>query len=166
MCMHFISEPALRISFSTDINGETHIQCGELASTTRSINPYTGDVFTCISLLSWRPNVSQQTNFFMQTHVVKGEEGGCNGVTPMEGAACSKCHDADHVLSGCSMCAPPLTQADLKRAWWHRDLATCRIWSVSSRVGPNTTARGLLGLLCCPPCSCCLSWCTYNDKTP
>ena len=49
--------------------------------------------------------------------------------------------------------APPLTHADLNLAKWLMDLATPRIWSVSSRVGPSTRARGLFGLALSSPCS-------------
>ena len=41
---------------------------------------------------------------------------------------------------------PPFTQADRNLAKWDSDLATCRIWSVSSLVGPSTSTRGRLGL--------------------
>lgn len=60
--------------------------------------------------------------------------------------------------------APPLTQALRNLAWCESVLQTPRIWSVSSRVGPSTSARGRRGLVTAPPASACLRMCTAGGR--
>ena len=53
----------------------------------------------------------------------------------------------DSVATRCAKAvhAPPLMQVERNLAWCDMDLATRSSWSVSSRVGPSTSARGRRG---------------------